>query len=111
MKKDSSASAKNKGHVVGLRCKPDDLAFVTKCEQNPKWIGLMVRVLAPCLDGRNDWLAEIQGRGVQAPGVDSGYVTRRRRVLLDDWNLTPITGLDLRDEMVHRDPEAFEASA
>lgn len=111
MKKDSSALVKNEGWVAGLRCKPDDLAFVTKCEENPQWIGLMVRVLARCLDGRNDWLAEIQGRGVRAPGVNSGHVMRRRRVLLDDWNLTPFTGLDLQDETAHLDQEAFEASA
>ncbi|CAN0620450.1 conserved protein of unknown function [Burkholderia multivorans] len=96
-----------------LRCKPGDLAIVTKCGV-PDRIGLLVRVVERCCDGRHDWIAELQGPGIIAPGADTGRIKLRRRALLNDWNLTPISGMGLpgetarpQDEPLFREAEAF----
>lgn len=83
----------------GLRCQPGDLAIVTKCGVEER-IGLLVRVLERCLDGSHDWLTELQGPGIVARGMKTGTVSRRRGALMYDWNLTPITGMDLQRRTV-----------
>lgn len=83
----------------GLRCKPGDLAIVTKCGVVER-IGLLVRVLERCLDGSHDWLTELQGPGIVARGMMTGRVSRRHRALMYDWNLTPINGMDLQRRTV-----------
>ncbi len=95
---------------VRLRCKPGDLAIVTKCGVSDR-IGLLVRVIERCWDGQHDWLVVLQGPGVWARGAVTGSVTLRRRALLNDWNLTPISGTGLPGEMARPDSEASEASA
>ncbi|RRA04460.1 hypothetical protein DF054_23795 [Burkholderia cepacia] len=80
-----------------LRCRPGDLAIVTRCGV-PARIGLLVRVVERCRDSEHDWIAEIQGPGVFARGVDSGHPMLRKRALLWDWNLTPIRGEPLADD-------------
>lgn len=92
-----------------LRCRPGDLAIVTKCGV-PDRIGLLVRVVERCFDDQHDWLVELQGPGVWARGAVTGSVTLRRRALLNDWNLTPISGEALPGEMARPDSEASEAS-
>lgn len=92
-----------------LRCKPGDLAIVTRCGV-PERIGLLVQVVERCRDGLHDWIAELQGPGVFARGAETGCVMLRRRALMNDWNLTPITGMDLPNEMARLDREASEAS-
>ena len=83
---------------------------MTRCGV-PERIGLLVRVVERSFDGQHDWIAELQGPGVLARGAETGCVMRRRRALMNDWNLTPITGMGLPDEMVRQDPAACEASA
>ncbi|KWO62588.1 hypothetical protein WT98_30445 [Burkholderia territorii] len=79
---------------VQLRCKVDDLAIVTKCGVRER-IGLIVRVVERCGVGVHDWLVKIQGAGVVARDIESGEVRRCAYALMHDWNLTPITGMDL----------------
>lgn len=79
----------------GLRCRPGDLAIVTKCGVVER-IGLLVRIVEPCVDGRHDWLTELQGPGVSARDVRTGQLRVCQEALMYDWNLTPITGLGLR---------------
>lgn len=92
-----------------LRCRPGDLAIVTKCGV-PERIGLLVRVIERCADGARDWLTKIEGVGVVAPGVNTGRVAMRRMALMDDANLTPIRGQEPLYQTAHQDREAFEAS-
>lgn len=96
--------------TTGLRCRPGDLAIVTKCGV-PERIGLLVRVLQRCSNGTHDWLVELLGPGVLAPGVTTRRITTRNRALLRDSSLTPIKGQARPYRMVRLDPEAFEASA
>ncbi len=75
-----------------FKCKPGDLAIVTRCSV-PGRIGLLVRVVKACSEGGYDWLTEVQGIGF--PGRD--VRTRKRglckEALVHDWNLTPIRGV------------------
>lgn len=87
--------------AAGLRCKPGDLAIVTKCGV-PGRIGLLVRIIERSGDGIHDWLTELQGPGVIARSVVTGKVGRRTHALMYDWNLTPITGLDLQRQTAHQ---------
>lgn len=93
-----------------LRCRPGDLAIVTKCGV-PERIGLLVRVIERCADGTRDWLTKIEGAGVAAPGVSTGRVAMRRMALMDDVNLTPIRGQAPQYRMALQNQEACEASA
>lgn len=88
-----------------LRCRPGDLAIVTRCGV-PERIGLLVRVLERCGNGRHDWLIELQGPGILAPGLATGVVMRRKRALMRDSSLTPVKGADYRRQMARQDPEA-----
>lgn len=96
--------------AAGLRCKPGDLAIVTKCGV-PGRIGLLVRVVGRSADGIHDWLTELQGPGVMARSVVTGKLARRTRALMYDWNLTPITGLDLQRQTAHQDQEPASLKA
>lgn len=78
-----------------LRCRPGDLAIVTKCGV-PERIGLIVRVVEPCNEGGYDWLTEVQGLGFQGRDVRTGRLSLCKEALVHDWNLTPITGEDLQ---------------
>lgn len=93
-----------------LRCRPGDLAIVTKCGV-PERIGLLVRVIERCADGTRDWLTKIEGAGVVAPGVATGRVAMRKMALMDDSNLTPIRGQVIQYRTARRDLEACGVSA
>lgn len=93
-----------------LRCRPGDLAIVMKCGV-PERIGLLVRVIERCADGKRDWLTRIEGNGVVAAGVNTGRVALRRMALMDDSNLTPIRGQETLRRRARQDPEACEVSA
>lgn len=84
------------------RCKPGDLAIVTKCEVQ-SLIGLVMRVIEPAVTERHDWITEIQGAGVTAPGAWSRVVMLRRRALMLDECLTPLADGALRHQEVHSD--------
>lgn len=75
-----------------LRCRPGDLAIVTKCGV-PERIGLLVRVVERCAEGCHDWLTELQGPGIRARDLVTGELRICREALMYDWNLTPITGM------------------
>lgn len=80
-----------------LRCRPGDLAIVTRCGV-PERIGLLVRVLERCDDVGYEWLTEVQGRGVLGRDVTSGQVRRCGFALMRDASLTPIKGAVRRPE-------------
>lgn len=80
---------------TGFRCKPGDLAIVTKCGVSRR-LGLIVRVIERCTDGGYDWLTVIKGRGVRGRDVHTGKIQTCKEALMHDWNLTPITGLGLQ---------------
>ncbi len=81
----------NEGKRGGLRCRPGDLAIVTKCSV-PERIGLIVRVVERRGDFGYDWLTEVQGSGVRGRDVTTGEVARCGYLLLHDNSLTPIKG-------------------
>lgn len=95
--------------TAGRRCRPGDLAIVTKCKI-PERLGIMVRVVEPCIDGRYDWLVELLGPGIMAPGVMTGILMKRTRALLRDCSLTPIKGEANPYQMARPDLEASEVS-
>lgn len=82
-----------------MRCRPGDLAIVTKCSV-PERIGLLVRVAERYLDGTHDWVTELLGPGVMARDVRTGKVGLCTEALMYDWNLTPISGMDLPRQSV-----------
>lgn len=84
------------------RCKPGDLAIVTKCEVQ-SLIGLVMRVIEPAVTERHDWITEIQGAGVIAPGAWSRVVMLRRRALMLDECLTPLAAGALHHQEAHSD--------
>lgn len=90
-----------------LRCRPGDLAFVTK-SRVPERIGLLVRVLERCSNGRHDWLVEVQGPGIMAPGAATGVVMLRKRALMRDSNLTPVKGEGRHRQMARQDHAAAQ---
>lgn len=92
-----------------LRCRPGDLAIVTSCRV-PERLGLLVRVVERSADGAYDWLVELLGRGIVAPGVATGLVMTRSRAVLRDGSLTPISAGRRPYQMALPDPEAVEAS-
>lgn len=90
---------------AGLRCKPGDLAIVTKCSVKER-IGLLVRVVERHGGARFDWLTELLGPGVVARDLNTGRVCRCTSALMHDWNLTPISGLDLPRQMCRPEDES-----
>lgn len=94
----------------GLRCRPGDLAIVTRSGV-AALLGLLVEVVAPAATGEHDWLTEIQGEGVVAPGAFTGAVTRRTRALMLDAHLAPLTSHEGCRQTVQMDREACVASA
>ncbi|KGV78216.1 hypothetical protein X890_5669 [Burkholderia pseudomallei MSHR4299] len=88
--------------TVRLRCRPGDLAIVTKCGV-PERIGLLVRVVGRCTDEGYDWLTEVQGRGFRGRDIYTGDICLCKEALMHDWNLTPITGLGPRCQLDQRE--------
>lgn len=74
----------------GLRCRPGDLAIVTKCGV-PERIGLIVKVIERRTDRGHDWLTEVQGGGVLGRDVTTGAVGRCAYLLMRDQSLTPLS--------------------
>lgn len=93
-----------------LRCRPGDLAIVTKSGVR-SLVGLVVEILEHSRDLDHDWLIEIQGRGIEAPGMHSGLVMQRRRGLMRDDHLSPISRYEHSRQTVQMHPVASEASA
>ncbi len=85
----------NGGKRSGLRCRPGDLAIVTKCGV-PERIGLIVRVVERCTDSGYDWLTEVQGPGYPGRDIRTGLRGLCKEALVHDWNLTPINGQHLQ---------------
>ncbi|MGX5875328.1 hypothetical protein MJ547_16180, partial [Burkholderia gladioli] len=79
-----------------LRCRPGDLAIVTRCRV-PERIGMIVRVIERCTDRGYDWLTEVQGPGMYGRDITTGKLGNCRFGLWHDWNLTPIRGEPLAD--------------
>lgn len=81
-----------------LRCKPGTLAIVIDSGIE-ELIGLIVEVLHAACDGEHDWLTQVQGKGVLAPGIATGIVMRRTRILMLDQHLVPLNdGADVRSQ-------------
>jgi hypothetical protein len=79
----------NEGQQGGLRCRPGDLAIVTKCGV-PERIGLIVRVIERRTERGYDWLTEVQGGGVLGRDVTTGKVGHCGHLLMRDQSLTPL---------------------
>lgn len=77
-----------------LRCRPGDLAIVTKCGVLAR-LGLLVRVVGRSPTAPHDWLTEVQGPGVVGRDVLTGEIRMCKEALMYDWNLTPINGTGL----------------
>lgn len=90
-----------------LRCRPNDLAIVTRCDIHAR-IGLLVLIVARSGNGSHDWLAEIQGQAVFACGALTKRPMRRRNVWVNDGDLTPIRGDSC--QMAHSGLESSEVS-
>ncbi len=82
----------------GLRCRPGELAIVTKCGV-PERIGLIVKVIERRTDRGHDWLTEIQGGGVLGRDVTTGAVGRCKYLLMRDLSLTPLNEGDHRRQL------------
>lgn len=92
-----------------LRCRPGDLAIVTSCRV-PERLGLLVRVIERSSDAAYDWLVELSGSGIEAPGVTTGIVMNRTRAVLRDGSLTPIGADPHPYQTALPNSEAYEAS-
>lgn len=92
-----------------LRCRPGDLAIVTRCGVSDR-IGLLVRVVERRTDAGYDWLTEVQGSGFIGRDVTTGRVGKCSHALMHDWNLTPIKGevLPLRQSSLEATPSELE---
>ncbi|NVE22364.1 hypothetical protein [Burkholderia glumae] len=86
-----------------MKCKPGDLAIVTKCGQ-PDRIGLIETVLGAAGDGKHDWLTELQGNGIHALDVHTRTFHMCTESLMYDWNLTPIRGNSIDDDIDTKEP-------
>ncbi|MGX5879438.1 hypothetical protein MJS38_04560, partial [Burkholderia gladioli] len=75
----------------GLRCRPGDLAIVTKCRVSER-IGLIVRVVERCFEDGYDWVTDIQGPGTKGRDVHTGAICICSEMLARDESLTPIRG-------------------
>lgn len=85
---------------LGLRCRPGDLAIVTKCGV-PERIGLLVRVIESCMDGFHDWRVEFIGPRRRGLDVKSGRARLCKFALARDASLTPVKAGDCQDEEFH----------
>ncbi|WP_025096565.1 hypothetical protein [Burkholderia sp. A1] len=86
-----------------MKCKPGDLAIVVDSGIE-ELVGLIVEVLEAACDGEHDWLTEVQGRGVLAPGINTGIVMRRTRILMLDQHLIPIRYNPVDDDIDTKEP-------
>lgn len=91
----------------GLRCRPGDLAIVTKCGK-PERIGLLVRVIGRCPDHGYDWLTEVLGPGIMGRDVFTGMIINCKEALMYDHNLTPIRGANPRQQSARIDERRCE---
>uniref|UniRef100_UPI001640607C hypothetical protein n=1 Tax=Burkholderia gladioli TaxID=28095 RepID=UPI001640607C len=73
-------------------------------------VGLIVEVLEAACDEEDDWLTEVQGRGVLAPGITTGIVMRRTRILMLDQHLIPIRDNPFDDDIDTQDPAQHDES-
>lgn len=71
------------------RCKPGDLAIITRCGE-PAYIGLLVLVVAPHETNDFDWNVELLGTSVKGRAIRSGRPGTFRKAAVFDWNLTPL---------------------
>lgn len=76
-----------------LRCRPGDLAIVTRCKVRER-IGLLVRVIERRAGQDYDWLTELLGESVMAWDIHTGAYRQCRHSLVQDSSLTPIRGLE-----------------
>lgn len=85
---------------IGLRCEPGDLAIVSRCG-NPRFLGMLVRVIGPHESADRDWSVEILGSPTSGSGYRSGRIGTYRTAAVKDWNLTPIPGREHLDQVRH----------
>lgn len=85
-----------------LKCKIGDLAIVTRLPVAER-IRLLVRIVESSPELEYDWLVEFQGSGVLGRDIRSKRVMPCRFGLFHDWNLTPIRGDELIDEVEKRE--------
>lgn len=83
---------------------------MTKCGVHER-IGLLVRVVERCDEGGYDWLTDVQGPGILGRDMHTGKICVCNEVLMHDWNLTPINGMDLRRQYVRHAGERFRERA
>ncbi|RQY25352.1 hypothetical protein [Burkholderia stagnalis] len=89
--------------MAKLRCRPGDLAIVTKCALSER-IGLLVRVLERDLFYGCDWLIEMQGQPILSKTVRSNEPRLCRKAVAYDWNMTPIRGDAVDHELAIGEP-------
>lgn len=84
-----------------LRCKPGDVAIVSRC-LNRSRIGMLVRIIGPHGSDDFDWDVEILGGPIRGRGIRSGCVGTHRKAAVFDWNLTPLGGQAHSDREGHQ---------
>lgn len=82
---------------TALRCKPGDLAIVTKCV-NAHFIGMLVRVIEPHQNPIFDWSVEILGAPAKGRDLRTGKMGAFRRAAVLDWNLMPLADLSCSNQ-------------
>lgn len=83
-----------------LRCKPGDLAIVSRC-RNPAHIGLIVRIVSSHENGDFDWNVKLIGSPIKGRAIYSGRIATFRRAAAFDWNLTPLPGQEHSNQGEH----------
>lgn len=76
-----------------LRCRPGDLAIISRCN-NPSRLGLLVQIIGPHKTGEFDWDVNLLGGAVKGRAIRSGRVGTFRRAAVFDWNLSPLPDLE-----------------
>lgn len=87
--------------TVELRCKPGDVAIVSRCNNRSR-IGVVVRVVSRHESGDFDWVVELLGGPIRGRGIRSGKVKAHRRAAAFDWNLTPLADQASSDREDHQ---------
>lgn len=87
--------------TVELRCKPGDVAIVSRCKNRSR-IGVLVRVIGPHESDDFDWVVELLGGPIKGRGIRSDKVVAHRRAAAFDWNLTPLAGQASSDREDHQ---------
>lgn len=91
MSKSITANAEGNTRPQNLRCRPGDLAIVTRCD-NPRHIGRLVTIQKRSTLPQSDWIVELVGTPVRGRSIFTGRIGEFARVTVFDWNLTPIAG-------------------